>query len=245
MGGVTCKSDKKVFQPQSPGRPKGSGGAQKDDARGRSASAEIEGKGKNRIRTSVLLTREEHVFGDKSVDSLTRRNVGDPLPPNLAEEAKRFVISTQVGIASSENCRETHSTRSPSPGGKGKKQEAGDMWKEPPAASAAAAPATSILRPIAPRTGPISVALEASSYDLGPGENIRPWLLDTRCKYDLATRSSMPQHQVYSTFTAPMPILLATANDLAQGDKVVSQYIGELGEVTEPYVLDSAPTFFP
>ena len=38
-----------------------------------------------------------------------------------------------------------------------------------------------------------------------------------------------------------MPILLATANGLVDGDKVVSQQIGELLEVAEPYVLDSTP----
>ena len=38
-----------------------------------------------------------------------------------------------------------------------------------------------------------------------------------------------------------MPMLLATANDLAQGDKVVSQQVGEFGDVEELYVLDSTP----
>ena len=38
-----------------------------------------------------------------------------------------------------------------------------------------------------------------------------------------------------------MPILLATASDLVNGDKVAPQQIGELGEVAEPYVLDSTP----
>ena len=36
-------------------------------------------------------------------------------------------------------------------------------------------------------------------------------------------------------------MLLATANDLVSGDKVLPQQIGELGEVAEPYVLDSTP----
>jgi hypothetical protein len=111
----------------------------------------------------------------------------------------------------------------------------------PPAASAAAAPAISILRRSVPKTVPSSVALAASNYDLGPRENYRSWLLDTGCKYDLTTRASIPLHQVDSIFRAPMPILLATANDLVQGDKVVAQQIGELGEVAEPYVLDSTP----
>ena len=42
-------------------------------------------------------------------------------------------------------------------------------------------------------------------------------------------------------FRAPVPILLATANDLVNGDKIAPQQIGELGEVAEPYVLDSTP----
>ncbi len=48
-------------------------------------------------------------------------------------------------------------------------------------------------------------------------------------------------HQVYSVYTTTMPILLATTNGLVDGDKVVSQQIGELLEVAEPYVLDSTP----
>ncbi len=38
-----------------------------------------------------------------------------------------------------------------------------------------------------------------------------------------------------------MPVLPATANDLVHGDNVVSQQLWELGEVAEPYVLDSTP----
>ena len=37
------------------------------------------------------------------------------------------------------------------------------------------------------------------------------------------------------------PFVLSTANDLVNGDKTVPQQIGELGEVAEPYVLDSSP----
>ena len=106
---------------------------------------------------------------------------------------------------------------------------------------AAVATTSSILHRHVPNAVPSSVALAASNYGFGPRENYRSWLLDTGCKYDLTTRSSIPQHQVDSIFTAPMPILLATANDLVHGDKVVSQQIGELGEVAEPYVLDSTP----
>ncbi len=106
---------------------------------------------------------------------------------------------------------------------------------------AAAAVATSILRPSTPCKGPSGVALAASSRDLGPRENYRSWLLDTGCRYDLTTRASIPTHQVDSVYTTTMPILLATANGLVDGDKVVSQQIGELLEVAEPYVLDSTP----
>ena len=35
--------------------------------------------------------------------------------------------------------------------------------------------------------------------------------------------------------------MLATANDLVNGDKAIQQQIGELGEVAEPYGLDSSP----
>ena len=113
--------------------------------------------------------------------------------------------------------------------GKGKGKD------KPPAATAAAAPAISILRKIgrSPKAVP-SVALAASNYDLGPRENYRSWLLDTGCKYDLTTRASIPTHQIDLISRAPVPILLATANDLVSGDKIVPQQIGELGEVAEP-----------
>ncbi len=85
------------------------------------------------------------------------------------------------------------------------------------------------------------MALAASNYDLGPRGNYRSWLLDTGCKYDLTTRASILTHQIDLISRAPVPILLATANDLVSGDKVVRQQIGELGEFAEPYVLGSAP----
>ncbi len=51
----------------------------------------------------------------------------------------------------------------------------------------------------------------------------------------------MPLHQHDRIYRAPVPIILATANGLSSGDKVVQQQIGELGEVAEPYILDSTP----
>ena len=94
---------------------------------------------------------------------------------------------------------------------------------------------------LSPEAVPSSVALAASNYDLGPRENYRSWLLDTGCKYDLTTRASIPTHQIDLISRAPVPIILATANDLVSGDKIAPQQIGELGEVAEPYVLDSTP----
>ncbi len=165
-----------------------------------------------------------------------------PYPQNLAVNAKRFVLSTQVETASSERTAETHTPLAAHlQVGRPRHRGTGKGGEKPPSGSVAVSVATSILRPSVPRTGPSSVALAASNYDLGPGENYRSWLLDTGCKYDLATRGSIPHHQVDSIFTAPMPMLLAIASDLAQGDKVVSQQTGELGEVAEPSVLDSTP----
>ncbi len=66
-------------------------------------------------------------------------------------------------------------------------------------------------------------------------------MLDTGCRYDLTTRASIPTNQVDRIFITTAPILLATANGLVDGDKVVSQQIGELRKVAEPYVLDSTP----
>ena len=66
-------------------------------------------------------------------------------------------------------------------------------------------------------------------------------MLDTGCTYDPTTRASIPTHQIDLISRAPVPILLATANDLVSGDKIAPQQIGKLGEVAEPYVLDSTP----
>ena len=78
---------------------------------------------------------------------------------------------------------------------------------------------------------------------LGPSKNYRSWLMDTGCKHDPATRAAVPTRLIGFISKAPIPIQLATANDLVNGDKVAQQQIGELGEVVEPYVLDSTPTF--
>ncbi len=57
--------------------------------------------------------------------------------------------------------------------------------------------------------------------------------MDTGCKRDLTTRAAVPTHQIDWIYRAPVPMLLATANALVNGDKVVQQQIGELGEVAE------------
>ena len=126
------------------------------------------------------------------------------------------------------DCRDLHGDPS---SGKGKGEETKGKGKgkdKPPAATAAAAPAISILRKTrrSPESVPSSVALAASNYDLGPRENYRSWLLDTGCKHDLTTRASIPLHTHDLICRAPIPILLATANDLVNGDKVIQQQIG-------------------
>ena len=65
--------------------------------------------------------------------------------------------------------------------------------------------------------------------------------MDTGCKHDLTTRAVLPYGKIDFITTAEIPILLATANNLVNGEKVVQQQIGELGETAEPYVLDSTP----
>ena len=85
---------------------------------------------------------------------------------------------------------------------------------------------------------PGSVALAALA---APARNVRPWLLDTGCKYDLTMQESSPESLPESIIDAPMPITLSTANDLVNGDKVIRQQIGAFNEVAEPYVLASTP----
>ncbi len=63
--------------------------------------------------------------------------------------------------------------------------------------------------------------------------------MDTGCKQDLTTRVAVPGCQP-ELIEMQTPIF-STASDLVRGDKTVPQQIGELGEVAEPYVLDSSP----
>ena len=83
-----------------------------------------------------------------------------------------------------------------------------------------------------------SVGLAATAM---PTDGYRSWLLDTGCRYDLTTRSSVPEHLQGMILPAPVKITLATANDLAYGTQIVRQQIGEFGEVAEPYILDCSP----
>ena len=139
------------------------------------------------------------------------------------------------------DCRDKHTggARSPSPR-KGNDGKGKGKGKKP----AVAAVAVSILRDTTPSRGPGSVALAAATTS-APAENRRSWLLDTGCKFDLTTTSSVHLHQRDSIFKAPMPIMLATANDLVNGDRVVEQQIGAFGEVAVPYILDSTPMSYP
>ncbi len=139
------------------------------------------------------------------------------------------------------DCKDKHTggARSPSPRtprkGKDGKGNGGKI-KQP----AVAAVAVSIRRDTTPSRGPGSVALAASTTS-APVENRRSWLLDTGCKFALTTKEAVPQHQRSSIFKALVPIILSTANDLVNGDKVVEQQIGAFGEVAVPYILDSTP----
>ena len=63
--------------------------------------------------------------------------------------------------------------------------------------------------------------------------------MDTGCKFDLTSKSSIPRHQLNMIIPAPMPITFSTANNLVNGDQVVRQQVGEFSEIAEPYILDA------
>ncbi len=96
-----------------------------------------------------------------------------------------------------------------------------------------------ILKQTSANRGLCTVALAALGHV--PEVNYRSWLMDTGCRHDLTSRASVPDHQLGSIFKAPIPIVLATANGLSNGYKAIRQQIGELGEVAEPYILESTP----
>ena len=48
----------------------------------------------------------------------------------------------------------------------------------------------------------------------------------------------MPPHLLDMILPAPIKITLSTASDLAYGDQIVRQQIGEFEDVAEPYILD-------
>ncbi len=61
------------------------------------------------------------------------------------------------------------------------------------------------------------------------------------CKHDLTTRAALPHGQIDFITTAEIPILLATANNSVNGDNIILQHIGTLGDTPEPHVLGSTP----
>jgi hypothetical protein len=140
-------------------------------------------------------------------------------------------------------CRSLHDSPSTS-AGEGKQQHMGNTTRETGerqtlADTAAAAVGLTVCESgHIPQKVPGGVVLAASvSYDdpsyLGPGDIYRSWLVDTGSKHDLATLAALPTCQLGFISKAPVTILLATAYDLVNGDNVVHQQIGELGEVAE------------
>ena len=134
-------SGKQGSRPKSPARPRGGGGAQKGDARGRSASAG-KGKGNNRIRRSVMPTRREHVvWGKDGGFAHTRERGRSPSPKHGGKGPKglcfprRWELQVRKGLQ--------RQTRHSQPISRREGQQEGEWWvggKKPPAASAAADP---------------------------------------------------------------------------------------------------------
>ena len=188
------------------------------------------------------------------VGTSTRWREDVPRPPTGGPKSQKQCTFFAAGTCRfGDACRDKHGGggggsggcgRSPSEGGRKKKTKNGQGKGKSDKKPAAAAPAASILKAHVPLAAPGSVAL-AASYDHGPAVDCRSWLLDTGCKYDLTTRASVPPHLQDSIMSATVPITLSTANDLANGDQVVRQQIGELGEIAEPYLLESTPTSYP
>ena len=174
--------------------------------------------------------------------SPTRKSVGGTALRILAARARRSApssslapvnsVPTAVASTVAEAAAVATAFLLPAIRRKGTERGKGKKDKKP----AAAAPAVSILKTHVPQAVPGSVALAAAyeSYEHGPAENCRSWLLDTGCKYDLTTRASVPPHLQDSIMKATVPITLPTANVLVNGDQVVRQHIGEFGEVAEP-----------
>src|SRR5665648_793356 len=98
----------------------------------------------------------------------------------------------------------------------------------------------SALRARMPRVVPSGTAL-AAAYDYDPSNQVRSWLMDTGCKYDLTTRASVPPNHQDLITDALIPLTLSTANGLVSCTQVVGTQIGGFEEVAEPYLLDATP----
>ena len=125
------------------------------------------------------------------VVSPTRRIVEGPLPLALTARARHSAPSSPLAPVSLVLLARTSMAVAVAvllPRRKGKAKREGNCEKKP----AVAAPAASILKVHIPKVVPGNVAL-AASYDHGPTEDCRSWLLDTGCTYDLTTRSAVPQ----------------------------------------------------
>ena len=81
----------------------------------------------------------------------------------------------------------------------------------------------------------------AAAYDYDSSDCTRSWLMDTGCKYDLATRASVPPSHQDLIAEAIIPLTLSTANGLVSCNQVVSTQAGGFEEVAEPYLLDATP----
>src|SRR5665648_227264 len=98
----------------------------------------------------------------------------------------------------------------------------------------------SALRARMPRVVPSGTAL-AAAYDYDPSNQVRSWLVDTGCRYDLTTRASVPpSHQDLIT-DAIIPLTLSTATGLVSCTQVAGTQIGGFEEVAGPYLLDATP----
>ena len=70
---------------------------------------------------------------------------------------------------------------------------------------------------------------------------MRKWLMDTGCPYDLTSRKTFYSADLKTNEPAVVTIFLNTANGLTSCDQVIPHQIGPLGVVATPYVMGDSP----
>ena len=209
------KGDERKPRSATPNRPpKGGGRGNPKGGTPRGRSADDGGKGRDTPNKSVCYAFQKGTCtrGAACVYPHEKSERSSSARPRTQQKSTKQCTFFQAGTCKfGERCHDLHggNDRNVSPRRKPKGKSKGD--RKPAAAAVAISVLTespaSILKVYVPTPVPGSVVLAAAS-DWPPSTNCRSWLMDTGCKFDLATSASVPPSQTDSLQKATVPITL-------------------------------------